>query len=638
MPERPLLQDPLAWSAFAVAMAATGLCAAPAGSWLDSGEFIAAARTLGVVHPPGHPAWLSLSGLSELLPLGPHAARVAWLSALFAGVAALLQVRLARLLLADYVQGWQAEVWAGLAALGLLASGSLWQVATRAEVYTLALAGNLWMLLAALRAGRAAERGEPLAGDLGAAAVAFCVGALNHHYIALFALPPALLAAWPALRRVAGRDRRLALALLAGCVWLALAYAALWLRARTDVELRWGDPTSLGGLWDTVTAKHFQRSVAAAQVHYGDNLMVLLAMVVDSGGIALPVAGLLGLGLGGLLRTRAAAVLATTLLLGLLTKGLMQIDTHNADDHGYVLMAVAALALGVAQLGAVLARAPKAATWLAGGLGLAAAALQVPALLGDVASNPAALRAPETLDSQARREVAPGSLVLTNYYGAQYSEAAFRLGEGRRPDWQVVHLSFRVGDTDGGRGHAAWLQSRYPQLAPLAQEALRAQAAPVPGLLALLQQQPVYAELDPQARLEPEVWRFGTLFQRLAPKDESAAPYDLVQLRQAQHRAWQDLYSRLTPADLADHPTRMVLLLQHALQAAQALRRGWRDTARDEVARARLLAPQDQLVARLQRYVAALDATWQQGGPPAYAAKVREWRGRDFDALLAADP
>ncbi len=638
MPDRPLRQDPLAWSAFALAMSATGLCAAPAGSWLDSGEFIAAARTLGVVHPPGHPAWLSLAGLSELLPLGPQAVRVAWLSALLAGMAALLLVRLARLVLSEYLAGWRAEVWAGLAALTLLTSGSLWQVATRAEVYTLALAGNLWMLLAALRAGRAAQQGEPVAGHLGAAAVAFCLGALNHHYVTLFALPPALLAAWPALWPLVRRDRRLALALLLGCAWLALGYLALWLRARGDVELRWGDPTTLPGLWDTVTAKHFQRSVSAAQVHYGDNLMILLAMILDAGGIALPVAGLLGLGLGGLLRTRVAAVLAVTLLLGLFTKGLMQIDTHNADDHGYVLMAVAALALGVAQLGAVLARAPKAATWAAGVLGLAAAGLQVGALTSDVASNPGALRAPDVLDSLARREVAPGALVLTNYYGTQYSEAAFRLAEGRRPDWQVVHLSFRVGDTDGGRGHAAWFQRRYPPLASLAAEAVQRQAAPVPGLLALLERQPVYAELDPQARLAPEVWHFAPLVQRLQNRAEQAAPYDLVQVRQAQDRAWQDLYSRLTPADLADHPTRMVLLWQHALQAAQALRRGWRDTARDEVARARALAPQDQLVARLDRYVAVLDATWQQGGPPAYAAKVREWRGLDLDALLAGDP
>ncbi len=638
MADRPLNQDPLAWSAFALGMAATALHAAPAGSWLDSGEFIAAARTLGVVHPPGHPAWLSLAGLCELLPLGPHALRVALISALFAGIAALLLVRLARTVLADHVSGWQAEVWSALATLTLLTSGSLWQVATRAEVYTLALASNLWLLLAGLRAGRAAQRGQPWFGHIAAAAAAFCMGALNHHYVTLFALPPALLAAWPALRLVVREHRRFAGLLLLGCAWLALGYAALWLRARTAVELRWGDPTTLAGLWDTVTAKHFQRSVSAAHVSYSDNLMILLAMIADAGGIVLPVAGLLGLGLGALLKTRMAAVLATALLLGLLTKALMQIDTHNADDHGYVLMAVAALALGVAQLGAVLARAPKAATGLAAGLGLLAAATQVSILIGDVASNPSELRSPEVLDSQARRDVAPGSLVLSNYYGVQYSETAFRLAEGRRPDWRVVHLSFRTGDTDGGKGHAAWFQGQYPQLAPLAVQAVQRQAAPIPGLLALLERQPIYAELDPQARIEPELWRFGTLYQRLLPKAEREAPYDVVQLRQTQDRAWQGLYDRLTPADLADHPTKMVLLWQHAQQAAQALRRGWRDPARDEVARAKLLAPKDQLVAMLVHYVSVLDQVWQQGNPPAYMAKIKQWRGRDFDALVAEEP
>lgn len=57
----------------------------------DSGEWQAAAATLGISHPPGSPAYLLLGYLFTLVPLGTVAARVNFLSAVMgaAGVAAL---------------------------------------------------------------------------------------------------------------------------------------------------------------------------------------------------------------------------------------------------------------------------------------------------------------------------------------------------------------------------------------------------------------------------------------------------------------------------------------------------------------------------------------------------------------------
>lgn len=640
----PLRRDAVAWVLAALTWALTGLHAAPAGSWLDSGELIAAARTFGIIHPPGHPAWLSQAGLAEWLPLGPHALRVAWLSGLWAGISVLLVVRMAREVLRDTrLSAAATDAWAASAGLTLLASGSLWQVAVRAEVYTLALASNLWLLLESLRAGRAVAQGQQ--GNprphLAAACLALSVGLLNHHYVALFTLPAAMVAAWPALRAVVARQPRLALAMVLAAAWLGLGYLLLVARAHAGVELRWGDPTTLRGLWDTVTARHFQRSVTEASAPLADNLMVLLAMVTTGGGIILPMVGLAGVGMGAVLRTRNAAVVALALVGGLLTKALMQIDTHNPDDHGYVLLTAAALALGVAQLGKLLTRIPPRWIQPIARVAMTAAVLscgvQAWALHRDPATSLSGLRAPETLDSLARRAVAPAALVLPNYYGIQYNEAAFRLAEGRRPDWVVSHLSFRGGDTDGGRAYQAWFERAHPQLAVLAQGARHFGRPPIGNIMQLAETQPVYAEADPANRIPTPYWGFDGVFSRLLTEPERALDYDVGAWQQRQQRLWQRRDQRLTTADLADHPTRMVLLWQHALQAAHALRRGWRDIARAELDAARAIAPQDRQVAHLTARLGQLDAAWQRGDDRAYAALWQQWTPLDIESLLSPD-
>ena len=75
---------------FAVPLALGVLAASPEPYWLDSPEFTAAAQTLGIPHPPGHPLYVMLVKPLTLLPLGGISFRVAIASALFGGVACLL--------------------------------------------------------------------------------------------------------------------------------------------------------------------------------------------------------------------------------------------------------------------------------------------------------------------------------------------------------------------------------------------------------------------------------------------------------------------------------------------------------------------------------------------------------------------
>ena len=628
----PWSQDWAAWLAGALTTVILAWHAAPAGNFLDSGELIAAARTLGVVHPPGHPAWLSWAQLAEWLPFGPHAVRVAWLSALAAGLSAVLTVRIGRQLLQPHVQGTTQTLWVLAGALVLPAAGSLWQVGTRAEVYTLALLTNLVAVYAGLEASAAATTGRRVQ-EAVVAAVAVALGLCNHHYVTLFALPAVLAAGSGGLRKLL-RDRpALLLWPVAAAASLGLLYLALAWRDLSDAEIRWGHPATWQGWWDHVTAKHFARSVTGAQVNVVDNAMVLLGMLAVGLGGLLALPGILGVAVGWLRRDRGLAVLVLLLVGGVATKALMQIDTGNPDDHGYVLLALVGLALGLTRLGSVLPGKALAAAVLAGVVGLGG--WQVQSLAASPQDNLSDLRLPATLDDDLRRTLAPGAILASNYYGLQFAEQQFRLGEGRRPDVIALHLSARTGDTDGGTGFLRWLQRTHPELEDVVLTAAQVRRAPVGALLVRAETQPVYVEQDPEARIPPASYGFDGMSQRLLTQPERWLDLDLHHWQERQNRRWQRLYDRVLPQDLADKSSRAVLLWQHALQAAHALRRGWMDIARDELARAQKLQPGDHSLIRLQQRLAALEAAWQRADTKGFTALWKQYASMDLTALLA---
>lgn len=646
-------RDRVAWFAAAFATGLTACCAAPANSWLDSAELTACAAELGNIHPPGHPAWLSLSQLVRFIPIGPFPWRVATFSALAMGASLFLLVRLVRAQMAEHGSRQLTSAWALLAAGMLLASGSLWQVTVRAEVYTLALATNLWALHAGLLAGQLARRPTVhvrlVVGYLASWSMAVCLGLLNHHYVAIFALPASLWAAWPAIRWLWKHHRRLVLALVLGCAWLGLGYLALGLRSHADTEMRWGDPSTLAGLWDTVTAKHFQKSVVQADVDYVDNALVLFGMVAE--GISLPIAaiGALGLAFAALWRDRLQVALWLAFLGALATKAVMQIDTHNPDDHGYVLMAPAVLAVGGAQLSAFLAgRRGFLQGWpevrrvrlaqVSVLLGLCLVVGQLSLLTELPATNLAGLRSADAVDAQLRNNLPPGALYLSNYYALAFNEQAFRIAEGRRPDIAAPHLSFRTGDTDHGAAWQVWFARHYPQFADLAQAAHALGRAPVGNLLARVEKQPVWAEQDPELRIPPGLYGFDGIANRLLPQAERGIDYDVAAILNKHQQLWPQLDAAMGARGRLDGPTRGVLLWQHALHAAHALRRGWLTVANDELTRARQLSPQDRTLVTLQGRANQLDAAYRSGDAKQFRDLWQHWQTMDFAALASDAP
>ncbi len=259
--------------------------AAP-GCWFgDSAELAAAAAQLGVAHPPGYSLYLLLAKLS--LTGGGDAYRMNLMSALFAAVAAGILYWI--LLRAGRSSG--AALF-GATLLGL--SPLFWSLATVAEVYPLSMTMLLAIVPAALR--------EPWSAGLLLASYVAGVGAA-HHPIGIFYLPP--LAIWVVLRRgrcPVGRKIVATACMLFLLPWTVHLY--LPIRAAGDAIVRWGDPSTVSGLW-----RHISRAGYGDLLHGGTNGIPLLSRlalpwsyVYDDFG--LPVLSLALIGAASLIRTR----------------------------------------------------------------------------------------------------------------------------------------------------------------------------------------------------------------------------------------------------------------------------------------------------------------------------------------------
>ena len=226
-------------------LALYGATAAPDLTFWDSSEFIAAAHTLGIPHPPGTPLWTLLANLSARLfsntgPVLSVTMLSVVTSALVGGIGAAMSAR------------WIGARGAIIAATSAGAMMSVWSNATETEVYGAALLLSACMLAAGERAGRMET---PHAQRLRWRALLAFLAALSVplHLSALVALPAAVVFAWrgprPRLRDVAGW---IALALLA-----LSAVAVLPLRAVTEPALDSGHPVTLRALVAVLRREQF---------------------------------------------------------------------------------------------------------------------------------------------------------------------------------------------------------------------------------------------------------------------------------------------------------------------------------------------------------------------------------------------
>ena len=123
------------------------LTLAPDVTFWDAGEFIAAAHSLGIPHPPGTPLFVLLASVwANIVPL-PFAVATNLLSAVATALAAGVTARIVH-------RGTSSAAMAFASAIAAGAMSTAWLNATETEVYAVALALGIVTLWAGERAGR----------------------------------------------------------------------------------------------------------------------------------------------------------------------------------------------------------------------------------------------------------------------------------------------------------------------------------------------------------------------------------------------------------------------------------------------------------------------------------------------------
>ncbi len=232
-----------ALAAAAVAMAVYWCTLAPSITGDDSGEFVTAAYTLGIPHPPGYPLWCLLAHAFTHLPFGTVAWRVNLMSAVF-GAATVFVV--AHLIL--MVTRNRLAAFAGAVALAF--SREFWEQSLITEVYTLNaffIALCLWLVW----------RWHEHRNDrtLYLFALAYGLSLANHNTMVVlgpvFALYILCVDGWSA-----GRwpiyAKMLGLAALGSLVYLYLP-----LRSMANPPMDWGNPETLSNFWGVVRREQY---------------------------------------------------------------------------------------------------------------------------------------------------------------------------------------------------------------------------------------------------------------------------------------------------------------------------------------------------------------------------------------------
>ncbi|MBK8482693.1 MAG: DUF2723 domain-containing protein [Proteobacteria bacterium] len=418
----------------------------PTVFWYDSAEYAAAARVLGIPHPPGYPLYTLIAWLFTLLPLTPALA-VNLMSAVFGALAVGMVYAVVRAL-----GGGRLAAVVGGATLG---AGSLfWFQAVIAEVYTPAITALLlvlWLLLRGLERDRS--------GWLVAAALLAGLALGLHLFIATCGLGFALLV-WGCglpingprelrlLWRRRGSGRRLGRAL--GCL-LATGIGStifLYLRWRAAMQplINFEDPSSSwerfwwfvsGGNYKHWFLQHyaFGRRAGRVLVVFYDQLLVVGALLALVGGITL-------------WRGRALVGLALSLMIAGNVYFFFDYRVHDVEVFFLPTLAVLCCLVGLGVDGALAAvdrltsaspRAPRVR------LGLALVLALFPASLAAASYGKVDLhgyRAAYDYGERMSRELPTGTVIINFTTPPEWKNDAvfalyFQRILGRRPDVAV---------------------------------------------------------------------------------------------------------------------------------------------------------------------------------------------------------
>ena len=217
---------------------------APTTALWDTSEYITAAYTMGLPHPPGNPMFVLLGRVSTILPLARSiAVRVNILAALASAAAAGLWFLVTEQVLSTWVaERWMRRLGATLGALLGATAFTVWnQSVVNEKVYTVALAGMAVISWLAVRWSR--DPDAPGAGRL-LVLIAYLCGLGYANHMAGFLPAPAVLVVVLARRPRTLYRWRLMLACTGALALGVTPFATQPIRAAFHPPLNEGEPTA----------------------------------------------------------------------------------------------------------------------------------------------------------------------------------------------------------------------------------------------------------------------------------------------------------------------------------------------------------------------------------------------------------
>lgn len=559
--------------------------------WLDSAEFVAAARNLGIAHPPGHPLNALVSHLFTFLPVGSLSFRTAIASALFAavGAGALFRAIETTILAMDIRSSWVSLPLALGASWLCSCSPGVWQQAIRPEVYAL----HACLAFVAIERIVQLESDWPSRDVRPLYTAALCVGLAlaNHHFLAFLLFPVMA----PSLARVQRAHGTRPLLISAALVGLGLlTYLYLPLRAAQNPTPNLGAPTDLARMVWVVSAQAFQHTSGISDQPLGERIMDVVVHLVETMHLVPLI-----LGAGGIYTLfrvpgakRLAWIWGALLVFTIVARAWLGFVRSNPDALGYLIPAfgsVAALvAVFVAKLLAFLRKSERHTE--------GASAIFV-ALLLCVVSGAYAARTPERVslahfaatdefDDVRRRDVPYGAIVIAHQPATIFRFWGSETADRTRPDVMLLPLPFLTYP-----GMVDDLVTRAPELGPLIRNYLLDGELRASDLQSLAAERTVL--IEPDVRLSQETLQTlipaGGLFE--APADGASETDERVG-RSVRQRTLTRIYARLGRG-LRDPETRATLLWTHYMDALYYAAVGDRVGARDALDHALAIDPLD---------------------------------------------
>lgn len=319
----------------------------PTFYYWDSAELTAAVITDGVPHPPGFPLLLMLGKIFIAVTPFEDSRALNLMSALFAAIGLGLWFLVIRNVLKSYYAESRDLALGLYSLLGAILLGTSFAFtiqAVRFEVYSLNFALFALVFLITLNICRV-ERG--LNGRLLLLAVVIGL-ALGAHILTIVLAIPGIIMLLFLSRRL--RMKLFPVGVLVSLVAGIAAYGYICFLASRQPLQNWGDPSGFQRFLDYLTAREFTTSVSSFGLgHIMANIAFVLNLMVRQFG--LPAVLLSVWGLYDLVRYRRKIGYPLLLILVLNMVSIVFSEDfyyENYDQHGYLLISLAVMALSAA--------------------------------------------------------------------------------------------------------------------------------------------------------------------------------------------------------------------------------------------------------------------------------------------------